>query len=128
MEVTPKAVQQTLDGGYIITGEKDSYSTVSSNVWLIKTDSEGEEEWNKTFGGSGYDFGRSVKQTTDGGYIITGSSYFYEIWLIKTEFCISSLSLCWLYISITKILKHTIKIPFNDSLYQKNKITRYSTG
>ena len=86
-------VQQTSDGGYVVVGVTWSYGAGEADLWLIKIDSLGNEQWNKTFGGSNSDGGYSIQQTLDNGFIIAGSTSSLgdltygekDIWLIKTD-------------------------------------------
>jgi len=84
------SVQQTTDGGYIITGIYGiNMYYVVSKVFLIKTDSYGDTLWTKTYDPIS-SIGYSVQQTTDGGYIISGQSGYVgggssDVYLIKTD-------------------------------------------
>ncbi|MGZ3866900.1 MAG: T9SS type A sorting domain-containing protein [Bacteroidia bacterium] len=83
-------IDQTSDGGYIIAGTTSGVGGSDPDILLIKTNGSGDTLWTKTFGGAGSDNGFSVAQTSDGGYIIGGttSSFgngIYDAYLIKTD-------------------------------------------
>ncbi len=82
--------QQTNDEGYIAVGSIDSWITFKDDLWIVKTDSYGNKQWEKTYGGFDNDWGGTVRQTTDGGYIIKGTTFSYgggrdDAWLVKTD-------------------------------------------
>ncbi len=76
---------QTKDGGYAIVGEINTPEE-GNDIWLVKTDTTGQQEWNETFGGKSYvtlapdinleshtdDYAYSLIQTTDKGYALAG--------------------------------------------------------
>ena len=84
-------IEQTSDSGFIILGSTFSYGNGYRDIYLIKTDENGETLFTKTYGGSNTDNAYSVKQTNDGGYIIAGETIsfdqgqFYNIYLVKTD-------------------------------------------
>ena len=90
------SVQNTYDGGYIVTGRLYSDVTGTYDAYLLKTDENGDSIWAKTWGGTNGDFGNYVQQTSDGRYIIIGSTYSFgagecDLWLIKTGFFLDTL-------------------------------------
>lgn len=86
-----RSLQQTSDEGYIIVGQTESFGNGNNDAYLLKTDSQGNEIWSRTYGGSGTDQGRYVVETLDQGYIISGYTDSYgsmggfNFWLIKTD-------------------------------------------
>ena len=83
-------VIETSDGGYALAGCTGSFGVGNYDFWLVKTDSTGNMQWNKTYGGPNNDIARSIVQTPDGGYAMAGytASYGagdYDFWLVKVE-------------------------------------------
>jgi hypothetical protein len=81
---------QTVDGGFVLAGGTNSYGAGVSDMWLIKTNTSGHHEWNRTFGGTSFDTASTVIQTVDGGFLLVGKTNSYGaggsgIWLVKTD-------------------------------------------
>lgn len=84
-----RSVQQTSDSGYILVGTAGP-RFAPSDVCLFKTNSSGDTLWTRTYGDTSSDWGNSVRQTTDGGYIIAGTTNSFGsppsyVYLIKTQ-------------------------------------------
>jgi hypothetical protein len=85
-----REVEVTSDGGFVVVGETASFGAGGKDVWLLKCDVNGDTSWTKTYGTVNDEIGYSVKQTTDGGYIIAGKIYStseldWDMYLIKTD-------------------------------------------
>ncbi|CAN5694404.1 hypothetical protein BH10BAC2_BH10BAC2_04690 [soil metagenome] len=76
------SIKHTFDGGYIVTGFTDSFigdvidnhNSLTPDVWVIKLNSVGQADWKKCYGGSGAEYGKSIAETSDRGYIMAGFS------------------------------------------------------
>ncbi|MGB9959717.1 MAG: hypothetical protein ACPLKQ_04265 [Candidatus Bathyarchaeales archaeon] len=86
-----RALVETSDGGFVIAGTLyyTNFSYARSDFWLFKTDAYGNVEWNRTYGGSGFNDARALVKTSDGGYAIAGYtdsfSRLFDIWFVKTD-------------------------------------------
>ena len=79
------SVQETTDNGFIITGQRDGDAW--SEIVLMKTDSDGEPVWYKTYNAGDEITAHAVRQTSDGGYAVTGATgvLFTDAALMKTD-------------------------------------------
>ena len=81
---------QTSDGGYALAGYTNSYGAGGSDAWIVKTDSSGNMQWSKTYGGTSNDVALCIIQTSDGGYALAGYTNSYgaggsDAWIVKTD-------------------------------------------
>ncbi len=88
-EETGNMVRPCSDGGYIVAGSSRSGGG-SQDFYLVKTNSQGDKLWERTFGGAGEEQAKWVEQSTDGGYVLAGSikavdSGILSIYIIKTD-------------------------------------------
>jgi hypothetical protein len=84
------SVVQTRDGGFAMAGDTRSYGSGENDFFLVKTDSAGNQEWGRSFGGGGSDGAKSIVQTTDGGYALAGYTNSYgaggwDFFLVRTD-------------------------------------------
>ncbi len=86
------SVEQTADGGYIVSGSRVTLGPTGTDLWLLKTDSQGDTLWTRSFGWAAAEYGRCVHQTADGGYIVCGHTNSFgesasdnDVLLIKTD-------------------------------------------
>lgn len=80
------SVRQTSDDGYIIAGATSPLFGEIEDLWLIKTDSAGDTLWTRIYGAEGPDCGCSVREVSDGGYVIAGyTSTDWSLWLLRTD-------------------------------------------
>ena len=81
-------VTETTDGGFIVAGGTYSFGNGESDVWLVRLDSFGDTLWTRTYGGEEIDWAESVHETSDGGFILSGSTNRNgdrNGWLIRTD-------------------------------------------
>ncbi|MBN2465447.1 T9SS type A sorting domain-containing protein [candidate division WOR-3 bacterium] len=84
------SVFQTADSGYVICGTTYSFGTGDADIWLVRTNANGDTLWTRTFGGDTADLGHSVAQIPDHGFVLCGQTASfgagnYDAWLIRTD-------------------------------------------
>ena len=83
------SIQETTDGSYVVAGQTLSFGAGNNDVWVLKLDSNGNIVWQKTYGGAGSESAKSIQETTDGGYVVTGTNGSFSAhsnsWTIKLD-------------------------------------------
>ena len=88
IEISPE-VHQTSDGGFIMIGRTWSFG-IGIDMYAVKTDSNGNPVWSKTYGGTNEESGSSVRELPDGSFIMCGGTSSFgatgsDVWLVKTD-------------------------------------------
>ena len=83
-----RSVVEAVGGGYLVAGYTDSYGEGESDIYVVKTDYDGNEEWSKTYGGEGPEMGWNVIRSIEDGYAIIGGTGTFglgnrDVYLIK---------------------------------------------
>jgi hypothetical protein len=86
-----RSVIELTDGGFALVGFSDSYGVGLFDIYLIRTDRNGIILWSKVYGGSDTDMGMDLKQTADGGFILSSTTRSFsntgysQLCLLKTD-------------------------------------------
>jgi hypothetical protein len=81
------SIIHTADEGYIAAGATSSFGSGDFDFWIVKLNVNGNIEWQKSYGDNGYDFGNSIIETSEGGFIVAGTSHIgdYKYWVLKLD-------------------------------------------
>lgn len=85
-----RAALERDDGGFVLAGHTESSGAGEADGWLIGVSASGEVEWERTFGGTNYDYGYALVAPSDGGWLLAGATYSdvvdiqCDAWLVRT--------------------------------------------
>ena len=119
------SIQQTSDGGYIVAGYTDSFYAGGEAIWVLKLSSDGDIEWQRTYGDGSFDIAYSIQQTSDGGYIVAGRTTSfgagsYDIWVLKLSSNGDIDSFCGFIESSDATFADTVVSPADTSITPRN--------
>ena len=88
--IAPLGLQQLADGGFIMAGKTHSFGAGEDDAWIVKLDSSGNVQWQKTYGGNKDDNAARIQQADDGGYIVAGDTKSFSVkgrdaWVFKLD-------------------------------------------
>jgi hypothetical protein len=123
-------IEQTNDGGYIVVGDTQSFGAGTNDAWIVKLDPNGDVQWQKTIGASGADYGLSVKQTPDDGYIISAFTFSFpsdDFWIIRLD---SSGNVVWqkLYGGPNDDLVYSVNLTSDGGFIVSGATNSFGTG
>jgi len=88
-----RSIVETLDGGFVVTGSiiPTEFGPLDSDLRVLKIDARGEVEWDRSYGGEGYDYGTAILPAPDGGYVVAGNTTTFTTtgytnpWVLKLD-------------------------------------------
>ncbi|HLG36310.1 MAG TPA: T9SS type A sorting domain-containing protein, partial [Bacteroidia bacterium] len=84
----PHSLIVTADGGYAISGYSSSFTNGNDDIYIIKTNAIGDTLWTRIYGSANQESAKSIRQTSDGGYVVCGKSNSFSVYgayVVKTN-------------------------------------------
>jgi hypothetical protein len=126
------SVAATRDSGFMVCGWTRSYGAGMADIYLIKTDVRGDTEWTRTYGGAEDEYGHTVRQTADGGYIVAGSTLssgagLADFYLVRID---SSGDTLWTrtYGGDSSDLGHTVELTEDGGFIMAGQTSSFGAG
>ncbi len=127
-------IRETSDGGYIVQGYTNSYGAGLTDGWVLKLDSNGDIEWQRTYGGNIDDYVAEIRETSDGRYIAAGNttsgrSMGHDLWMLKLSDDGNIYPFCEIIGSSNAVITDTNVFPLDTDITPKTTdVTPQSTN